>query len=109
MLEEKTMPELVEYYNKLTRQKVKTFPDKETAIKKIQEQETLYSNNPIKYNWDDAKEEKYFSPKQLEVILNMKATVIRKKLRKLFPEEAKHGSWNITQAMVDKIKGESHE
>lgn len=47
---------------------------------------------------------KTFSPKQLEEELHLPAITIRKKLRKLFPEMAKKGTWKITEDMIKTLK-----
>lgn len=94
-----TMSELIAYYNFMTHQGIKSFPNRETALKKIEEQETLYSSNPVKYDWPV---ESYYSPKQAEEILGLKPTIIRKKLRKLFPDHS--GPWKITKEMIEKCK-----
>lgn len=50
--------------------------------------------------------EKGKAPKQLEDELGMSAALIRKKLRKLFPELAKKGTWKITPAMVEALNND---
>lgn len=98
---EKTMRELIEEYNKVSPKKRKYFNSKEEAIQQIEYWKNLYSNKPTP---KPVVEEKTYTPKQLETTLNLPAIVIRRKLRKLFPEMAKQGTWKITQSMVEKLK-----
>lgn len=110
--EDMTMKELVNIYNKYTDKPVKAFNNKIIAIEKVKELKTLYSSHP--YKSDKVIEERevkvpekkpdYLTPKQVEVELNLTAPIIRKRLRKLFPEMAKQGSWKITPEMVERIK-----
>lgn len=89
-LETLSLKELVDYYNQITGKNIKKFESKAYAIKKIKEVKMA--------------EEKTYTPKQLEVILNANQMVIRKKLRKLFPDQAKKGAWKITETMLEELK-----
>lgn len=92
-LSQLSLKELVDRYNQLTGKNIKKFESKAYAIKKLQEVETMT-------------EPKTYTPKQLEVILNTNQMVIRKKLRKMFPDQAKKGAWKITEDMLKTLKGE---
>lgn len=96
------MKQLIEEHNKIAQKKVKAFHSKEEAVKRIEYWQNLYSSKPAPA--PTIKEEKTYTPKQLEVKLNLPAIVIRRKLRKLFPEMAKQGAWKITDEMVEKLK-----
>lgn len=106
-----TLKELVDEYNKISRKNIKTFPSKEIAIEKLKELTTLYSNKPYKSKILEEELEpvlervkKYYTPKQLEEELNLPAIIIRRKLRKKFPEMAKQGTWKITEEMIEALK-----
>lgn len=92
-LETLSLKELVDYYNQITGKNIKKFESKAYAIKKIKEVKMA--------------EEKTYTPKQLEVILNSNQMVIRKKLRKLFPDQAKKGAWKITETMLEELKNDN--
>ena len=98
---EKTMKQLIEEHNKIAPKKVKFFHTKEEAIQRIEYWKNLYSNKKPEL---PKQEEKFYTPKQLETKLNLPAIVIRRKLRKTFPELAKQGTWKITEKMVEKLK-----
>lgn len=91
-LQEMTLQELVDHYNSLTGGNLKKFESKEVAIRRIQQ----YMPKQV------------FTPKQLEVRLNMNSLKIRKLLRKTFPDMAKKGQWKITEDMITKLLKEKN-
>lgn len=93
-LSQLSLKELVDRYNQITGKNIKKFESKAYAIKKLQEVETMT-------------EPKTYTPKQLEVILNTNQMVIRKKLRKMFPDQAKKGAWKITEDMLEVLKNDN--
>ena len=102
---EKTMKELIEEHNKIALKPRKYFNNKEEVIQQIEYWKNFYSRKPTEAAPAPKKsEEKTYTPKQLETILNLPAIVIRRKLRKTFPEMAKQGTWKITEEMVEKLK-----
>ena len=104
---EKTMKQLIEEHNKIALKPRKYFNSKKEVIEQIEYWKTFYSRKPTEIAQpapQKKEEEKIYTPKQLEGILNLPAIVIRRKLRKLFPEMAKQGTWKITKEMVEKLK-----
>lgn len=100
---EKTMKQLIEEHNQIAPRKVKSFHSRAEAIKRIEYWKNLYSTNKNQQPSEpviEKKEEKTYTPKQLEAKLNLPAIVIRRKLRKQFPDLAKQGAWQITEEMV---------
>lgn len=104
--ENMTMLELTKVYNKITGKNIKGFSTKAIALEKIKQAETLYSSKPYQPSIKDepVKDQKKLSPKQLEDQLGLPAIVIRRKLRKLFPDMAKKGTWKITSEMIEALK-----
>ncbi len=98
---EKTMKQLIEEHNQIAPRKVKSFHSRAEAVKRIEYWKNLYSpKNQSPAPVVEKKEEKTYTPKQLEARLNLPAIVIRRKLRKQFPDLAKQGAWQITEEMV---------
>lgn len=104
----KTMKQLIEEHNKIALKPRKYFSSKQEVIEQIEYWKTFYSKKPAETNQPvqviQKPEEKTYTPKQLETVLNLPAIVIRRKLRKLFPEMAKQGTWKVTESMVEKLK-----
>lgn len=100
-----TMNDITKEYNKLTQKNIKGFNNKTIAIEKLNQARNLYGPK-LKQTPPVNEAEKIYSPKQLEVELGLPSIVIRRKLRKLFPEMAKKGAWKITPQMIEVIKGE---
>ena len=96
------MKQLLEEYNKMPMRKKLNSPTKAQLIKAIEETKNLYSSKLTTETKPEIieKVKKIYTPKQLETRLNLPASVIRKKLRKLFPEMAKQGAWKIEEEMV---------
>ena len=102
------MKQLIEEHNRIALKPRKYFNSKQEVIEQIEYWKTFYSKKPTEVvqstQTPQKVEEKTYTPKQLEVVLNLPAIVIRRKLRKIFPEMAKQGTWKITEAMVEKLK-----
>lgn len=95
-----TINEMVIEYNRLTGKNIKKFATKEIAIKKLMEARLAADREKVVI----ATQEKTYTPKQLEVELGKGQLVIRKKLRKLYPEKAKQGAWKITLQMLEELR-----
>ena len=117
---ELTMQQIVTEYNKLTGKNIKKFETKTIGLKKLDEARNAKAitthrvmDNPetigdafsqIATQIVKQTSKKTYTPKQLEVILNTNQMVIRKKLRKMFPDQAKKGAWKITETMLEELK-----
>lgn len=101
-----TINEMVIEYNKLTGKNIKKFATKEIAIKKLIEAR-LAADRETTHRVEKPQQfdvQKTYTPKQLETELGRDQLVIRRKLRKLYPEKAKQGAWKITLQMLDELR-----
>lgn len=95
-LEQLPVKDLVAIYNKMTNKSLVKFESKAQGVSRILKTQTLYSA-PVE-------DEKVYRPKELEVLLNLSAVKIRRKIRQVLGK-SQDGTWALTSKDIKKIFG----